>query len=82
MSSPREKFRVGDKVTVHDPLIEKGVVLRVGRKYVMVTPENSPARGLAMRGSSGGPRCMCCRSWSPTVRETTGTPPTLDRDSG
>ena len=44
MSSPLEKFRVGDKVTVHDPLIDKGVVTRVGRKYVTVTPENPPAR--------------------------------------
>jgi hypothetical protein len=49
MSSPLEKFRVGDKVTVHDPLIDKGVVSRVGRKYVTVTPENPPTRGLAMR---------------------------------
>ena len=49
MSSPLEKFRVGDKVTVHDPLIDKGVVSRVGRKYVTVTPETPPARGLAMR---------------------------------
>jgi hypothetical protein len=48
MSSPLEKFRVGDKVTVHDPLIDKGVVTRVGRKYVTVTPENPPAQGLAM----------------------------------
>jgi hypothetical protein len=48
MSSPLEKFRVGDKVTVHDPLIDNGVVTRVGRKYVTVTPENPPARGLAM----------------------------------
>jgi hypothetical protein len=50
MRSPLEEFRVGDKVTVHDPLIDKGVVTRVGRKYVTVTPENPPARGLAMRG--------------------------------
>jgi hypothetical protein len=49
MSSPLEKFRVGDKVTVHDPLIDNGVVTRVGRKYVTVTPENPPARGLAMQ---------------------------------
>ena len=49
MSSPLEKFRVGDKVTVHNPLIDKGVVSRVGRKYVTVTPETLPARGLAMR---------------------------------
>src|SRR3954454_12181483 len=42
MSSPLEKFRVGDKVTVHDRLIDKGVVSRVGRKYVTVPPENSP----------------------------------------
>ena len=49
MSSPLEKFRVGDKVTVHDPLIDKGVVSRVGRKYLTVTPENPSARGLAMR---------------------------------
>ena len=49
MSSPLEKFRVGDKVTVHDPLINEGVVTRVGRKYVTVTPENLPARGPAMR---------------------------------
>ena len=48
MSSPLEKFRVGDKVTVHDPLINEGVVTRVGRKYVTVTPETLPARGLAM----------------------------------
>jgi hypothetical protein len=48
MSSPLEKFRVGDKVTVHDPLIDKGLVTRVGRKYVTVTPVNLPARGLAM----------------------------------
>ena len=49
MSSPLEKFRVGDKVTVHDPLIDNGVVTRVGRKYVTVTPENPRARGqLAM----------------------------------
>ena len=32
MSSPLEQFRVGDKVTVHDPLINEGVVTRVGRK--------------------------------------------------
>ncbi|MDT5169702.1 MAG: hypothetical protein QOD02_3033 [Mycobacterium sp.] len=38
MTSPVDKFRVGDKVTVHDPLIDKGVVTRVGRKYVTVTP--------------------------------------------
>jgi hypothetical protein len=49
MSSPIEKFRVGDKVTVHDPLIEKGVVTRVGRKYVTVTPESPPAQRLATR---------------------------------
>jgi len=49
MSSPLETFRVGDKVTVHDPLIDKGVVSRVGRKYLTVTPETLPARGLAMR---------------------------------
>jgi hypothetical protein len=49
MSSPLEKFRVGDKVTVHDPLIEKGVVTRVGRKYVTVTPESPPAQRLATR---------------------------------
>ena len=49
MSSPLETFRVGDKVTVHDPLIDKGVVSRVGRKYLTVTPENPSARGLAMR---------------------------------
>jgi hypothetical protein len=42
MSSPLEKFRVGDKVTVDDPLIDKGVVTRVGRKYVTVTPETPP----------------------------------------
>jgi hypothetical protein len=48
MSSPLEEFRVGDKVTVHDPLIDNGVVTRVGRKYVTVTPENPRARGLAM----------------------------------
>jgi hypothetical protein len=42
MSSPLEKFRVGDKVTVHDPLIDEGVVTRVGRKYVTVTPANPP----------------------------------------
>jgi hypothetical protein len=48
MSSPLETFRVGDQVTVHDPLIDKGVVSRVGRKYVTVTPENAPARRLAM----------------------------------
>jgi hypothetical protein len=74
MSSPLEKFRVGDKVTVHDPLIDKGVVSRVGRKYVTVTPETLPTRGLAMRRF--GPRCTYCRSWSPTVRETTSNPPT------
>ena len=34
---------------MHDPLIDKGVVSRVGRKYVTVTPETLPARGLAMR---------------------------------
>jgi hypothetical protein len=49
MSSPLEKFRIGDTVTVHDPLIDKGVVTRVGRKYVTVTPENPPAQGPAMR---------------------------------
>jgi hypothetical protein len=49
MSSPLEKFHVGDKVTVHDPLIEKGVVSRVGRKYVTVAPESSLEPGLAMR---------------------------------
>ena len=49
MSSPLEKFRVGDKVTVHDPLINEGVVTRVGRKYVTVTPENPVAPGPAMR---------------------------------
>ena len=50
MSSPLEQFRVGDKVTVHDPLITEGVVTRVGRKYVTVTPENRPAPGPARRG--------------------------------
>jgi hypothetical protein len=55
MTSPVDKFRVGDKVTVHDPLIDKGVVTRVGRKYVTVTPENPPARGLAMRRLRPGP---------------------------
>ena len=49
MSSPLEKFRVGDKVTVHDPLINEGVVTRVGRKYVTVAPENLLAPGPAMR---------------------------------
>jgi hypothetical protein len=49
MSSPLEKFRVGDKVTVHDPVINEGVVTRVGRKYVTVTPENPPAPRPAMR---------------------------------
>jgi hypothetical protein len=49
MSSPLEKFRVGDKVTVHDPVINEGVVTRVGRKYVTVTLEDPPAPGLAMR---------------------------------
>jgi hypothetical protein len=44
MSSPLEKFRVGDKVTVHDPLIDEGVVTRVGRKYVTVTPANPGQR--------------------------------------
>ena len=34
---------------MHDPLIDKGVVSRVGRKYVTVTPETLSARGLAMR---------------------------------
>ena len=82
MSSPLEKFRVGDKVTVHDPLIDNGVVTRVGRKYVTVTPENPRARGSwRCPGSGGGPRCTCSRSWSPTVRETTGNPPTLDGES-
>ena len=37
MTSPLEKFRVGDTVTVDDPLIDNGVVTRVGRKYVTVT---------------------------------------------
>ena len=50
MSSPLEKFRVGDKVTVHDPLIDKGVVSRVGRKYVTVTPETLPARAMRRFG--------------------------------
>jgi hypothetical protein len=54
MSSPLEKFRVGDKVRVHDPVINEGVVTRVGRKYVTVTPENPPALGPAMRRP--GPR--------------------------
>jgi hypothetical protein len=49
MSSPLEKFRVGDKVTVRDPLIDKGVVTRVGRKYVTVTPESPPAQTSATR---------------------------------
>ena len=44
MSSPLEKFRVGDKVTVHDPVIDEGVVTRVGRKYVTVTPANPPGQ--------------------------------------
>ena len=49
MSSPLEKFHVGDKVTVHDPFINEGVVTRVGRKYVTVTPENPLVPGPAMR---------------------------------
>jgi len=49
MSSSLEQFRVGDKVTVHDPVINDGAVTRVGRKYVTVTPENPPAPGPAMR---------------------------------
>ena len=65
MSSPLEKFRVGDKVTVHDPLINEGVVTRVGRKYVTVTPENPLAPGSAMRRPGGRARCMRCRSSSP-----------------
>ena len=47
MTTPLEKFRVGDKVTVHDPLIAAGVVTRLGRKYVTVAPENPAARGRA-----------------------------------
>ena len=49
MSSSLEQFRVGDKVTVHDLVINDGAVTRVGRKYVTVTPENPPAPGPAMR---------------------------------
>ena len=30
MSSSLEQFRVGDKVTVHDPVINEGAVTRVG----------------------------------------------------
>ena len=45
MSSLLEKFRVGDKVTVH----RQGRGQPRGRKYVTVTPENLPARELAMR---------------------------------
>jgi hypothetical protein len=78
MSSPLEEFRVGDKVTVHDPLIDEGVVTRVGRKYVTVTRRTRAHEGWRCPGSGGAPRCTCCRSWSPTVRETTGNPPTLD----
>ncbi len=81
MSSSLEQFRVGDKVTVHDPVINEGAVTRVGRKYVTVTPENPPAPGPAMRRPGGGPRCTRCRSSSPTVRDTTANPPTPGRES-
>ena len=69
MNSPLEKFRVGDKVTVHDPLIDKGVVSRVGRKYVTSTRRTCPHEGWRCAGSGSGPRCTCCRSWLTTIRE-------------
>ncbi len=53
MSSPLEKFRVGDKVRVHDPLIDTGVVTRVGRKYVTVTAEDPTPTAMRQLGRRG-----------------------------